>query len=190
MKLLRYKTEFFTLLKIIVPVSGIIFFNWSIGTIFLYFWFDLLFIGGETVLKIFSAAQSTFGNRLGTFFRFILIFTVLLFFMMIVAGMSFDGAGKGNMEARFEPEVIYGLVIVYLLEYFIGFIFSGDYKKYTSAQVEIKTYGLVALIFFLLVGMTLLLRFVVPADTKNYVLGISLVVARQLAEYFLLKNKK
>ncbi|MBK9192746.1 MAG: hypothetical protein IPM77_15310 [Crocinitomicaceae bacterium] len=46
------------------------------------------------------------------------------------------------------------------------------------------------MIFFLLVGMTLLLRFVVPADTKNYVLGISLVVARQLAEYFLLKNKK
>ncbi|MBK9192745.1 MAG: hypothetical protein IPM77_15305 [Crocinitomicaceae bacterium] len=58
-----------------------------------------------------------------------MIFTVLLFFMMIVAGMSFDGAGKGNMEARFEPEVIYGLVIVYLLEYFIGFIFSGDYKN-------------------------------------------------------------
>ena len=187
---MKFKTEFFTLLKIIVPVTGIIFFNWSIGTIFLYFWFDLLFIGGETILKIFSASQSNFGKRTGTFFRFILIFTVLLFFMMIAAGMSFDGGGKGNMNAHFEMEVIYGLVIVYLLEYLIGFIFSGDYKKYTAVQIEMKTYGLVALIFFLLVGMTLLLRFFVPSETKNYVLGISLVIARQLAEYMLLKYRK
>lgn len=187
---IKYWNELLLTLKMLVPVCGIIFFDWSIGTIFLYFWFDMLFVAGETILKIVVSANSSIGEKIGTFFRFILFFSILMFFMMIAAGMSFDGAGKGNMEAHFEIEVIYGLIVIYAIEFLAGFIYSGKFKTTTSKTEERSTYALLVLIFIIIVLVSLLFRFVIPDSEKNYVLGIALIVARQAAEYFIGKRNQ
>lgn len=188
--MLRYQKEIFLALKILVPVFGIIFLNWSIGTVFLYFCFDLLFLGGETVLRIFFAAKSSIGEKIGSFFRFLLAYTVLLIFVMVAMGNFFRGDGPGNMEAHFDQNLIYSLCAVYGIEFLAGYLFSSAFKTATAKSVEKKTYYLVLIVFVMMVCFLLILRALVSSQESNYVLGISIILARQGAEYLLARQQQ
>ncbi|MBI3134228.1 MAG: hypothetical protein HYZ14_06070 [Bacteroidetes bacterium] len=190
MQLFRYQKEILLTLKILVPVFGIVFLNWSIGTIFLYFFFDLLFVAGETVLKVFAALGSPLMSRIGVFFRFVLGFSVLFLVILIAAGNFFDGGGPGNMEAHFEKEVIYSLCGVYAFEFLFGYLFSGTFKTATAPLVEKRTYYLLLAIFGVMLVFLFLLNAFAKADQVNYVLGISIIVAREGAAYLLAKKEK
>jgi hypothetical protein len=152
---------------------------------------DLIFVGGETVLKIFSSLKSTIGSRIGIFLRFVLIFAMMFIFILIAAGHFFDG-GADNMKATFEMEIIYSLSLVYVVEFLVGFIFSGEFKMAAANEVEKKTYYLLGLIFMVMLLFLFLLNSFAKPDQVSYVLGISLILAREGADYLvsLRMNKK
>ncbi len=185
----KYRRELIIALKILVPIIGIIFLGWSIGMVFLYFFLDLIFVAGETILKIFVSLKSTIGARIGILLRFVLLFSILFILILIAAGHFFDG-GADNMKATFDMEIIYSLSLVYVVEFLVGFIFSGDFKTATAHEVEKKTYHLLGLIFIVMLLFLFLLNSVAKPDQVNYVLGISLILAREGAEYFLGKPHK
>lgn len=189
MGILKFKRELIIGLKILVPLIGIIFLGWSIGMVFLYFFLDLIFVAGETILKIFVSLKSTIGSRIGIFLRFILIFSIIFIFILIAAGHFFDG-GADNMKATFDMEIIYSLTLVYVVEFLIGFIFSGEFKNTTANEVEKKTYYLLGLIFMVMLLFLFLLNAFAKPDQVNYVLGISLILGREGAEYLIVRGKK
>lgn len=189
MDILKYKRELIIALKILVPIIGIIFLGWSIGMVFLYFFLDLIFVAGETILKIFVSLKSTIGSRIGIFLRFILLFSMLFIFILIAAGHFFDG-GADNMKATFDMEIIYSLSLVYVIEFLVGFIFTGEFKAATANEVEKKTYYLLGLIFMVMLLFLFLLSTFSKPDQVNYVLGISLILAREGADYFVGKPRK
>jgi hypothetical protein len=182
MGILKYKRELIIGLKIVVPIIGILFLDWSIGMVFLYFFLDLLFVAGETILKIFVSLKSSIGSRIGIFVRFVLLFAMMFIFILVAAGHFFDG-GSDNMKATFDMEIIYSLALVYAVEFLVGFIFSGDFKTTTANEVEKKTYYLLGLIFMVMLLFLFLLNSFAKPDQVNYVLGISLILAREAADY-------
>ncbi len=142
-----------------------------------------------SILKIFVSLKSTIGARIGILLRFVLLFSILFILILIAAGHFFDG-GADNMKATFDMEIIYSLSLVYVVEFLVGFIFSGDFKTATAHEVEKKTYHLLGLIFIVMLLFLFLLNSVAKPDQVNYVLGISLILAREGAEYFLGKPHK
>lgn len=188
MDIRKYQRELIIGLKALVPIIGILFLSWSIGMVFLYFFLDLIFVAGETVLKIFLSLKSTIGSRIGTFLRFILLFSILFIFILIAAGHFFDG-GADNMKATFDMEIIYSLSLVYVVEFLVGFVFSGDFKTATANEVEKKTYYLLGLIFMVMLLFLFLLSTFSKPDQVNYVLGISLILAREGADYLVGRKK-
>ncbi len=189
MDIRKYQRELIIGLKALVPIIGILFLSWSIGMVFLYFFLDLIFVAGETVLKIFLSLKSTIGSRIGIFLRFILLFSMLFIFILIAAGHFFDG-GADNMKATFDMEIIYSLSLVYVVEFLVGFIFSGEFKTAIANEVEKKTYYLLGLIFMVMLLFLFLLSTFSKPDQVNYVLGISLILAREGADYFVGKPRK
>ena len=93
------------------------------------------------------------------------------------------------MKATFEMEIIYSLALVYAVEFLVGFIFSGDFKTATANEVEKKTYYLLGLIFMVMLLFLFLLNSFAKPDQVNYVLGISLILAREGADYFVGRKK-
>jgi hypothetical protein len=140
--ILRYRSEIIYAIKTLVPIAGILFFDWSIGTIFLFFLLEILFIGAQTVLRIFFAALSTLGQKIGGIFRFALIFSILALFIFILMGNFFKGNGPGNMKANFEIEIIYVLIAINFIDFIFGFIVSKKFKTSTCKSVEKETYYL------------------------------------------------
>ena len=189
MDILKYKRGLIIALKVLVPIIGILFLSWSIGMVFLYFFLDLIFVAGETILKIFVSMKSSIGSRIGIFLRFILLFALMFIFILVAAGHFFDG-GADNMKATFEMEIIYSLALVYAVEFLVGFIFSGDFKTATANEVEKKTYYLLGLIFMVMLLFLFLLNTFAKPDQVNYVLGISLILAREGADYLVGKPRK
>ncbi|MBK6527609.1 MAG: hypothetical protein IPG07_19895 [Crocinitomicaceae bacterium] len=132
--------------------------------------------------------KSSIGSRIGIFLRFILLFALMFIFILVAAGHFFDG-GADNMKATFEMEIIYSLALVYAVEFLVGFIFSGDFKTATANEVEKKTYYLLGLIFMVMLLFLFLLNSFAKPDQVNYVLGISLILAREGADYFVGRKK-
>lgn len=189
MGILKFRRELIIGLKILVPIVGITILGWSIGMVFLYFFLDLIFVAGETILKIFVSLKSTIGSRIGIFLRFILIFSMLFIFILIAAGNFFSG-GANNMKATLNMEIICSLSLVYLVEFLAGFIFSGEFRTTTANEVEKKTYYMLGLIFMVMLLFLFLLSTLATPDQVNYVLGISLILAREGAEYLIVRGKK
>lgn len=114
---------------------------------------------------------------------------MLFIFILIAAGHFFDG-GADNMKATFDMEIIYSLSLVYVVEFLIGFIFSGEFKTTAANEVEKKTYYLLGLIFMVMLLFLFLLNSFAKPDQVNYVLGISLILGREGAEYLIVRGKK
>jgi hypothetical protein len=188
MKPVRFRNEILLAVKILVPVLGILFFNWSIGTIFFYFCLELLFIGGETLLRIFFTGASTVGQKIGGSLRFLLIYSLMIIFIIVLMGHFFDGGAKGNMEAHFEKEVIWFLIGVYLFDFVFGFLLSRQYKTMTGKQAENETYKLLGVLFMMLAAFLFLVSLFTGPSETNYALGIAIIAGRNLGEYLL--NRK
>lgn len=185
----RYKNEFLLGIKIVVPLFGVFVFGWRIGDLFLYYCIDLVLTGAETLVKIWLAWQSGFWPKLGSTLRFTLCFPIFILLIIVAMGQNFDGS-RQEMEAYITLEIFYTIVAITILDFLIGYMFSGEFKNNTAASAEKSTYKhlLVAAIILALTGF-ILNRFV-SAEHVNYVLGISIILARQLSDYFILRLGK
>jgi hypothetical protein len=188
MKSIRFRKEILLSIKIFVPVFGILFFDWSIGTVFFYFCLELLFIGGETLLRIFFSGASTVGQKIWSSLRFMLIYSLMLIFIIVLMGHFFDGGAKGNMEAHAEKEVIWFLMGVYLFDFVFGFLWSQRYKAVTGKQVENETYKLLGVLFIMLAAFLFVASLFTGASETNYALGIAIIAGRNLGEYLLTRK--
>ncbi|MBK7128008.1 MAG: hypothetical protein IPH66_01405 [Crocinitomicaceae bacterium] len=185
MKLIsHYKNEILLVIKLAVPLIGVFVFGWSIGDLFLYYCIDLVLTGAETILKIWLAWQSGFWPKLGSTLRFTLCFPIFILLIMIAMGQNFDGS-RQEMEAYITLEIFYTIVAITAIDFLISYIFSGEFKKNTAASAEKSTYKhlIVAAIILALTGF-ILNRFV-STEHVNYVLGVSIILAKQLSDYFL-----
>lgn len=187
---LKFQKEILLIIKILIPVFGILFFDWSIGSIFLFFLIELLFIGGETILKIIFAGGSFLGQKIGGILRFLLGYSILVFFIFVLMGNFFKGDGAGNMQAHFQIEILYLLIGIYLFEFCFDYLYSKKFKTATSKSLEKETYYLLIIYFVLLLLLLLLLRMFTIPENVNFILGIAIIVARNAAEYFLAKRKQ
>ena len=187
---LKFQKEILLIIKTLIPIFGILFFNWSIGSIFLFFLIELLFIGGETILKIIFAGASTVGQKIGGILRFMLGYSVLVFFIFVLMGNFFKGDGAGNMQAHFQIEILYLLIGMYLFEFCFDYLYTKKFKTATSKSIEKETYYLLIIYFVLLLLLLLLLRMFTIPENVNFVLGIAIIVARNASEFFLAKRLK
>ena len=174
----------------LIPIFGILFFEWSIGSIFLFFLIELLFVGSETIIKILFAGESTFGQKIGGIFRFLLGYCILVIFIFVLIGNFFKGDGAGNMQSHFHVEILYLLIGMYLFDFIFDYLYTKKFKSASSKSVERETFGLLIIYFFLLLVLLLTLSFFTVPENVNYILGISIIVARNGAEYFLSKRSK
>jgi len=182
---LKFQKEILLTVKILIPVFGILFFNWSIGTIFLFFLLELLFIGGETILKIIFSGVSTVGQKAIGILRFSLIYSFLVFCIFVLVGNFFKGDGAGNMRADFQIEIIFLLIGIYLFDFFFGYLYSKKFKTASTKSLEKETYYQLIIYFFLLLMLLMILGFLTVSANFNFVLGIAIIITRNLAEYFL-----
>lgn len=188
--LLKFQKEILVIIKMLIPIFGILFFDWSIGSIFLFFLIELLFIGGETIIKILFAGESTFGQKIGGIFRFLLGYSIIVIFIFVLMGNFFKGDGAGNMQAHFQMEILYLLIGMYLFDFIFDFLYSKKFRMATSKSVERETFGLLIIYFCLLLLLLLTLSFFTVPENVNFILGIAIIVARNGAEYFLSKRGK
>jgi len=187
---LKFQKEILLIVKILVPVFGILFFDWSIGSIFLFFLIELLFVGAETIIKIMFAGASNGGQKVGGIFRFLLVYSILVIFIFVLIGNFFNGAGAGNMQANFQIEIFYLLIGMYLFDFIFDYLYSKKFKTATTKSIVKETYYLLIIYFLLLLLLLLLLRIFTVPENVNYILGIAIVLARNGAEYFLSKRLK
>jgi len=187
---LKFGKEILLIIKTLIPIFGIVFFNWSIGSIFLFFLIELLFIGVETVVKIIFAGASNVKEKIGGILKFLLFYSILVIFIFVLIGNFFNNSSAGNMKANFQIEIFYLLVGLYLFDFIFDYIFSKRFKTATSKSLEMETYYMLIIYFLLLLVLLLLLRIFTVPENFNYILGISIIVARNVAEYFLLKRVK
>lgn len=187
---LKFHKEILLIIKTLIPIFGILFFNWSIGSIFLFFLIELLFIGGETIIKIMFAGASSGGQKISGILRFLLIYSILVIFIFVLIGNFFKGNGPGNMQANFQMEIFYLLVGMYLFDFVFDYLFTKKIKTATTKSIEKEIYYLLVTYFILLLLVLLLLKIFTVPENVNFILGIAIVLARNGAEYFLSKRLK
>ena len=176
--------------NIIFPLAGVFFFNWSIGDIFFLFFFELLILGGATVIKIFfSLSNSGLAKRLGTFFRFLLIYPCLFLFILILTGHFFDGGGN-QMFVTLDKKTIYILLAGYGVNLITSFFANGKFRQTTPGETEKETYYHMLAIFIALFVLLWPLSKIMSFTEVNFALATALILVKNGIDYFISYRKK
>ncbi|MFZ5552244.1 MAG: DUF6498-containing protein [Bacteroidota bacterium] len=175
--------------NILYPLCGVFFFGWSIGDIFFLFFFELLILGGATIIKIFFSLKTGFGSRISIFFRFLLIYPSLFLFILILTGHFFDGGGK-QMFVTIDKKTIYMLLASYGSNLLISFFINGKFKISTSKETEKETYYHMLAIFIVLFVLLWPLSKMMSFTEVNFALAVALILVKNLLDYFIAYMKK
>lgn len=176
--------------NIVFPLIGIFFLNWSIGDIYLLFFFEILFLGVETMIKIlFAFKQPGIFSRVGSLLRFLLIYPILFLFILILTGNFFDGGGK-QMFVTIGKNTIYLLTANYLLNLFLSYFWSGKFKEMTCKEVEKETYYHLIAISIALFLILLPLSKIIAFTEVNFALATSLILVKNAMDYWISYRKK
>lgn len=179
---------FVSALKVLVPLAGVLFLQWSIGEVFLFFFLDIIFSGLAGLLRILSCQPSPIGIKMVIAVRFIFIYTAIVLALMIVMGHFFKGNGAGNMQADFEFYYLYILAAIHLIDYLVTFIFSGQFRVIESKTWEKRTYVQGVILFVILSCFLFFIGLFTNTKYSNYVLGSGIIFARETSAILLAKR--
>lgn len=173
--------------NILLPTIGILFFHWSIGDLFCLFFVELLLMGSVTCLKILGAVNDggIFG-RIGSMFLFILIFCMFFIFIAVLTGNFFNG-GDERMNitlTRTTFNILAGSYILNLGAYFA----SGKFKRTKTNAIRKETLLYLASLFAVLMLVLIPFGTMVRSGAINIALGISIVIARNLVDFLIIRN--
>lgn len=144
------------LLVNLIPVIGILFFEWRIGHVVVLFWLESMMIGFFNLLRILLA-QGKNGlvpqKRIGT----ALFFLVHYFGFMIGQGVFIFAAvlSKDDWMTLYKlnlPLVFAGLLLFYSFNFIVDFILSGEFQRKTPDSFFFRPYGRVAIQQILILG--------------------------------------
>ncbi|HKX12762.1 MAG TPA: DUF6498-containing protein [bacterium] len=176
-------------LNIALPLIGILFFGWSIADIYFLFFMEVLFLGAFTGLKILvSINNGSLLERFGQilFFSFLYVFIFLLLFGLI--GYFFDYS-KPQAQLTLQSGAVYALLGSYGVDFAYSFLWKGEYKRRDiGSQLEDEAaYRMLGLLFAMLV-ILVPLGTLMRSGNSNIALGIAIVLAKNLVDYYMVQN--
>lgn len=181
------------IIDITIPLIGILFFSWSIGDIYALFFLELLSLGAFTILKLMLAKgdKAGFIEKIFKILIFFSLFTIALLIIVVITGYFFNGL-ENQMKLSIGKNTVYILLFNQVLHFFI-YLFRKQYQRDSTDYLTnqcFKRLGLLILVLF-----TLFLPFMgwLGGKNENYVLGVVLIIAKRLSDYwlagFVLTNK-
>lgn len=168
------------------PLIGVFYLGWSIGDIFLLFFLEILIRGGITILKILSSTTNKLFSRLGNVFYFILIFSVLFIFMLILTGHYFSGADK-QMYTSLTKNTVLILAGSYILTSLFPFFISGDFRKQTPKAIINRGMKFEFLLFICVLITLFACSILTSFVNINYILATGIIVGKNMASLFIEK---
>jgi hypothetical protein len=169
----------------LVPLFGVLFLNWDVGTILLLYWLESVVIGLLNIPKIlfakggvFSGAISLFGNLFNAAF-----FTV--HFGAFCAGHGVFLKEMFDVDLSFQSLFAWGPMTIAAASFFISHFVSmmvnyfgkGEYKKRTGNEQMFTPYGRVIVMHLtILFGGFLALKFGAPAFALIVLIGIKTLI--------------
>jgi len=173
----------------LIAIVGVIFFNWQIGqVVFLFFW-DMLFIGATTVLRMIFAmgGQRSFfqGLLLRLFFTggFVVLYASM---MMLLIAFVMSGLHLETFLANYNG-LQYGvwfLAFNHLAGFLFGYILNDAYKQ------SVFSLELFATFFFALPTVAVLVLLVAPNSAvlgvaqQNAFIGVAIILVKLVMELF------
>ncbi|MDB5226019.1 MAG: hypothetical protein JWN78_212 [Bacteroidota bacterium] len=136
------------ILSNLFPLYGVVKFNWTIFTIVYIYWIELLIISFFQLLKIFisQGEEHAFFKKIKISFQFFLfrtfIFFFYLMFIFVFLGLLMKNDKDTNhnfamtviLRAPFMKVVLLNFLVYNLVEFFVMFILSGEYKTSKPAD--------------------------------------------------------
>jgi hypothetical protein len=150
----------------LVPIYGIVLFQWQVFPILFLFWLENVIIGVFNVFKMLMVAQSnggTWAKKTGAILFFCFhygMFTLVhgvFVFVIFGFGAPFGGVPDGAVVTRsfFDYHIewaILGLLLSHGISFLFNYVRNREYEQYTLDQLMGQPYERVVLLHMTIIG--------------------------------------
>ena len=183
------------LVTTVISLVGVIFFHWQIAEIVFLFFYDMIFIGMATALRMLFA-QAGFESFWGGFFArvfwtagFIVLYSgmMMLLIAFTLSSLSLDGFFEGMRPIK---NAMYFLAANQLFGFLFGFLANGQYKQSNFIGELFST------MFYALPIVVLLVVVVFPnsdyfgEEHQNVWVAVTIIMARTGIDFIALRIKQ
>ena len=178
-----------------ISLIGVIFFHWQIAEIVFLFFYDMIFIGIATALRMLFALAG-FESFLGGLFArifwtagFVVLYggMMMLLIAFTLSSLNLEGFFEGMRPIK---TAMYFLAINQLFGFLFGFLANGQYKQSNFIGELFST------MFYVLPIVVLMVAVVFPnsdyfgEEHQNVWVAVAIILARTLIDFIALRIKQ
>lgn len=153
----------------LIPLGGVLFFDWDIFPVVFLFWLENVIIGGFNVMKMLLAggAKASLAGKLAIVVFFTIHYGIFTFvhgvFVFVMFGGDFRRGGGSGPFPSFDTVqkvvteqylfiAILGLVISHGFSFVKNYLGNGAYRNTNPAALMIQPYGRVVVLHVAIIG--------------------------------------